>query len=141
MVPRAQADSLYVPQSDLPLSVTNGGTGATTAAGALSNLGGISNAGSISTASLVSGTVYQNTTGQPITILMPVTYNPTSTEAATMTPALGSTSTPGSLPAESEQAGSISGNVHSYCLRVPTGWYYSFTTVNATLGTAQIIQG
>ena len=151
VVPRSQADSLYVPLSDLPLSIADGGTGATTAAAALSNLGGITETqantlypsltGSLSTSSPVSGTVYRNTTGQPITILMPVTYNPTSTEAATMTPALGSTSTPGSLPDESEPAGSVVGKAHSYFLRVPAGWYYSFTTVNATLGTAQIIQG
>lgn len=141
VVPRAQADTLYVPQTDLPLSVANGGTGANAAAGALSNLGGISNAGSLSTASPVSGTIYQNTTAQPVTILMPVTYNPTASAAATMTPALGSTSAPGSLPAESEPATSVAGKARSFCLRVPAGWYYSFTAVNATLGTAQIIQG
>jgi len=97
--------------------------------------------GSLSTASPVSGTVYQNMTGQPITVLMPVTYNPTSTAASTLTPALGSTDTPGDLPAESEPAGLVTGRVRTYSLRVPAGWYYSFTTVNATLGTAQIIQG
>ena len=150
-LPRSQADALYVPLTDLPVSVANGGTGATTAATALSNLGGITETqanalypsltGSLSTDSPVSGTVYQNTTGQPITVLMPVTYNPTSSAAATMTPALGSSSPPGSLPAESEPASLTVGRVRSYCLRVPAGWYYSFTTVNATLGTAQIIQG
>ena len=98
-------------------------------------------AGSLSTSSPVSGTVYQNGTGQPLTIILPVTYSPTTTAAATMTPALGSTSTPGSLPAESEPAGLVTGRVRSYVLRVPAGWYYSFTAVNATLGTAQLIQG
>ena len=97
--------------------------------------------GSLATSSPVSGTIYQNTSGQPQTIIVPVTYNPTSTAPATMTPALGSSSPPGNLPAESEPASLTGGRVRSYCLRVPAGWYYSFTTVNATLGTAQIIQG
>lgn len=87
----------------------------------------------------VSGTVYQNNTNTNIYIYLPVTYNPTTTAAATMTPALGPTSTPVSLPAESEPAGLTAGAVHTYILRVPAGWYYSFTTVNATLGTATVV--
>lgn len=97
--------------------------------------------GSLSTSSLVSGTIYQNTSAQPQTIIVPVTYNPTASAAATMTPALGASSPPGNLPAESEPASLTVGRVRSYSLRVPAGWYYSFTTVNASLGTAQIIQG
>ncbi len=151
VIPISQADARYVPITALPLSISKGGTGATTAAAALTALGGETKAqtdllypsltGSLSTFSPVSGTIYQNTSGQPQTIIMPVTYNPTSTSAATMTPALGPASPPGNLPAESEPASLTVGRIRSYSLRVPAGWYYSFTGVNSTLGTAQIIQG
>ncbi len=150
-IPISQADGRYLLVSDLPLPISEGGTGETTASAALTALGGVTKAqtdllypsmtGSLTTFSPVSGTVYQNTSGQPQTIIVPVTYSPTSTEAATMTPALGSSSPPGNLPSESEPASLAVGRVRSYSLRVPSGWYYSFTTVNATLGTAQIIQG
>lgn len=41
LLPISQADARYVPLSDLPISIPDGGTGATTAPTALSNLGGI----------------------------------------------------------------------------------------------------
>lgn len=85
---------------------------------------------------LVSGTVYQNTGTQPLLIVQPVTYSPTSTAAATCAVALGSTSTPGTVDTESEPAGLTAGTVRAFTLTVPPGWYYSFTTTNATLGTA-----
>lgn len=94
---------------------------------------------SISANPPVSGTVYQNLGPKAIAIYLPVTYSPTSSAAATMTPALGPTSTPTNLPAESEPAGLTAGTVRTYILRVPAGWYYSFTAVNATLGTATVL--
>ena len=86
-----------------------------------------------------SGTVYQNTSGTNIYIYLPVTYSPTSTVAATMTPALGPTSTVVDLPKESEPAGLTTGTIRTYLLRVPNSWYFSFTASNATLGTAVVV--
>ena len=85
---------------------------------------------------LVSGTVYQNTGTLPLLIMQPVTYNPTSTVAATCAVALGSTSTPPTIDTESEPAALVAGTVRNFTLMVPPGWYYSFTTTNAVLGTA-----
>lgn len=90
---------------------------------------------------LVSGTVYQNTGTQPLIIIQPVTYSPTSTAAATLAVAVGSTSTPSTVDTESEPAGLTAGRVRAFTLSVPPGWYYSFTTTNATLGTAVGITG
>lgn len=84
----------------------------------------------------VSGTVYQNTLAYAIRVYLPVTYSPTSTAAATMTPAVGPTATPTALPTESEPAGLTAGTIRTYILLVPAGWYFSFTATNATLGTA-----
>ena len=76
-IPISQADGRYVPLTDLPLSIANGGTGAGTASAALNNLGGETKAqtdllypsliGVLSTFSPVSGTIYQNSSGQPDT--------------------------------------------------------------------------
>ena len=85
----------------------------------------------------LSGTVYQNTTGCILDIYLPVTYNPTSSAAATLVPALGNTSSPSALPTISVPAGATAGAIYTYHLRVPTGLYYSFTVTNATIGTAK----
>ncbi|MDE2467233.1 MAG: hypothetical protein KGL35_00390, partial [Bradyrhizobium sp.] len=85
---------------------------------------------------LVSGTVYQNTGTLPLLIMQPVTFNPTSIAAATCAVALGSTSTPPTIDTESAPAGLLVGSVWGITLAVPPGWYYSFTTTNAVLGTA-----
>lgn len=84
---------------------------------------------------LVSGTVYQNTGTLPLLIIQPVTYNPLTSAAATCAIALGSTSTPPTIDTESEPAALRGGRVRAFSLNVPPGWYYSFTTTNAVLGT------
>ena len=90
---------------------------------------------------LVSGTVYQNTGTLPLLIVQPVTYSPTGTVAATCAVALGATSTPPTIGTESEPAALTPGTVRNFTLVVPPGWYYSFTTTNATLGTASGFTG
>lgn len=89
----------------------------------------------------VNGTVYQNNTSAPVTLYVPVTYNPTGTDAATCTVALGPTSSPTTIDAETRPGASTSGAIRVYQLEVPPGWYYSFTVVNSTIGTARGITG
>ncbi len=86
----------------------------------------------------VSGIIYQNTNPWPITIQVSVTYNPLAGAAATLTPALGPVNPPVALPAESEPAGLVVGRVRTYNLLVPSGYFYSFTAVNAVLGAGGI---
>ncbi len=87
---------------------------------------------------LVSGAVYQNTSHAAIVIYQPVTYNPTSSTAATCAMAVGPTSTPAVITTDSEPASLTVGRIRTSMLRVPPGYYYSFTVTNATLGTANI---
>ena len=90
---------------------------------------------------LVSGMVYQNTGTQPLTIVQPVTYSPTRSAAASCAVALGSSSTPSTIDTERQPAGAVAGSVRAFTLIVPPGWCYSFTTKNATLGTAVAFTG
>jgi hypothetical protein len=87
----------------------------------------------------VSGTTYQNTTGRALDLVLPTTFTPTAGAAATMTPAIGPTSTVSAQAAQSVPAGTaLDSFVLTYPLKVPAGWYYKFTTVNATLGTMTV---
>lgn len=87
---------------------------------------------------LASGTVYQNTTGTPITIYQPA-YASTAGTAGSVAVALGTSSTPSTLYTQY-----VSGATSSTApmtlppLRVPPGWYYSFTISGTTLLDAQI---
>lgn len=90
---------------------------------------------------LVSGTVYQNTGTLPLLIMQPVTFNPSATVAATCAVALGPTSSPPTIDTESAPAGLLVGSVWAISLSVPPGWYYSFTTTDAVLGTASGFTG
>jgi hypothetical protein len=92
----------------------------------------------LSTNPPVSGTIYRNTNNCDIIIHEPVTFNPTGAAAATLVPAVGPLATPLNQATESEPATTIVGIIRNYQLRVPAGWYYSFTVTNATLGTATI---
>ncbi len=86
----------------------------------------------------VSGTVYQNTTPVPITIYQPA-YASTSGTAGSVAVALGSTSTPSTLYTDLVDAGTTSTSPRVLpALRVPPGWYYSFTATGATLADAMI---
>ena len=86
---------------------------------------------------LISGTVYQNTLGTSITLYQPA-YATTSGTAGSVAVALGSSSSPSTLYTDLIDAGATSGSPRTLILRVPPGWYYSFTASGATLATAQI---
>lgn len=87
---------------------------------------------------LASGTIYQNTFLVPITIYQPV-YATTSGTAGTVSVAIGPSSTPATLYVV-QVSGNTSSAEPAVCppLRVPAGWYYSFSTTGATLADAQI---
>jgi hypothetical protein len=86
----------------------------------------------------VSGTVYQNTTGTNIYIYLPVTF--AASVASTFTPAVGPSNPPVNLPSETTPS-NTTGFTRTYVLRVPAGWYYSFTISGSgsSFGTATVI--
>ena len=88
----------------------------------------------------VSGTVYQNTNGYDIRLKIPVTYNPTSTAAATLATGISSTSTVTTSTKVSIPAGltAADGQILTYDMVVPAGWYYELVATNATIGTAEV---
>lgn len=83
---------------------------------------------------LVSGTVYQNTYGSPITIYQPA-YT---TVAGTVAVALGPTSTPPTIYTKQVAATTTAAQPDVDIVRVPPGFYFSFTATSATLATATI---
>ena len=85
----------------------------------------------------VSGAVYQNTSGVVMTIYQPV-YATTSGTAGSVAVALGSSDTPSTLFTDYVPGDTSSTVPKVEQLRVPPGWYYSFTVTNATLSDAQI---
>jgi len=95
---------------------------------------------SISANPPVSGTAYQNTNPYNIRLKIPITYNPSTTEAATLATGISanstiSTSTKVSLPSGLTAA---DGQILTYDMVVPAGWYYELVVANATIGTAEI---
>lgn len=83
----------------------------------------------------VSGSIYSNSNGYDMIVVQPVTFYPSYSHNATVTYAVGSTS-PTSMPPEIEPYYSVTpGPQRNIQLYVPDGWNYSFTAVNATLGT------
>ena len=88
----------------------------------------------------VSGTIVQNIGPFTKRLVVPVTYNPTAGAAATLAIALGPTAAPPTIDTNSIPATAVAGQIVSYTLSVPPGWYYSFTVVNATLGAGNTIQ-
>lgn len=86
---------------------------------------------------LASGTVYQNMSGVAITIYQPA-YATTPGTAGSVAVALGSTDTPSTLYTDLIDAGTTSSVPRTLTLRVPPGWWYSFTVTGATLANAQI---
>lgn len=87
---------------------------------------------------LVSGTVYQNTFGVDIAIYQPA-YATAAGTAGTVAVALGSSSTPSTIYTQWVN-GSTTSSLPEVVppLRVPSGWYYSFTATGATLLNANI---
>ena len=83
----------------------------------------------------VSGTVYQNINQYPIEIDLPA-YATTSGTAGYVTIAKGSTSTPTAIGNQFVNGSTSSTSTEIIKLRVPAGWYYSFTGSGVTFGTA-----
>lgn len=86
---------------------------------------------------LVSGTVYQNTSRVAITIYQSA-YATVSGTAGSVAVALGATSAPTALYTDIVNAGTSASVPRTLVLRVPPGWYYSFTTTGSTLAVANI---
>ena len=83
----------------------------------------------------VSGTVYQNTNPYDIEIDLPV-YATTSGTAGYVTVAKGSTDTPTAIGNQYVSGDTSSTATQIIRVRVPAGWYYSFTGSGVTFGTA-----
>ena len=87
----------------------------------------------------VSGTVYQNSANlYDIRLKIPVTYSPTSTAAATLATGISSTSTVTTSTKVSIPAGVTTGQILTYEMVVPAGWYYELVATNATIGTVEV---
>ena len=98
------------------------------------------NAPTISTNPPVSGTVYQNTNLYDIRLKIPITYNPSTSAAATLATGISSTSTVTTSTKVSLPSGltAADGQILTYDMVVPAGWYYELVATNATIGTAEI---
>ena len=83
----------------------------------------------------VSATVYQNTNPYDIEIDLPV-YATTSGTAGYVTIAKGATSTPTAIGNQFVSGSTSSTSTDIIKLRVPAGWYYSFTGSGVTFATA-----
>jgi len=118
----------------------NIGTGVNPANVRIANIRGVTPFGSISppASPLVSGTIYQNTQPVTVTIYQPA-YATTSGTAGTVAVALGSNSTPSTIFTKQIPGTTSSSAPDMVEVRVPSGWYYSFTASGATLATATII--
>lgn len=86
----------------------------------------------------VSGTVYQNGDATDWTIYQPA-YATASGTAGSVAVAMGPSNTPGTLYTHYIGGGTTSGSPDTIPpLRVPSGWYFSFTTTGTTLLAATI---
>ena len=83
----------------------------------------------------VSATVYQNTNPYPIEIDLPV-YATTAGTAGYVTGAKGATDTPTAIGNQYVSGSTSDTSEQIIRLRVPAGWYYSFTASGVTFGTA-----
>ena len=87
-----------------------------------------------------SGGTYENTLPYAIRLKIPVTYNPTTTEAATLATGISYNGTVTTTIKVSIPAGltSADGQILTYEMIVPAGWYYELVATNATIGTAEV---
>ena len=85
-----------------------------------------------------SGTVYQNTLPYDIRLKIPVTYSPTSTAAATLATGINTTGTVTTSTKVSIPAGVTTGEILTYEMIVPAGFYYEIVVANATIGTVEV---
>ena len=67
-----------------------------------------------------------------------MTYSPTSTAAATLATGISSTSTVTTSTKVSIPAGVTTGQILTYDMVVPAGWYYELVATNATIGTVEV---
>jgi hypothetical protein len=117
----------------------------------ISNLGGAYNGLSvdsykqylsptISTNPPASATVYQNTNPYDIRLKIPITYNPSTTAAATLATGISSSSTVTTSIKTSLPSGltAADGQILTYDMVVPAGWYFELVTTNATIGTVEV---
>ena len=88
----------------------------------------------------VSGTVYQNTNPYDIRLKIPITYNPSTSAAATLATGISSTSTVTTSTKVSLPSGltAADGQILTYDMVVPAGWYYELVVTNATIGTVEV---
>ena len=91
----------------------------------------------IATSPPVSGTVYKNTNPFDIEIDLPV-YATTAGTAGYVTLAKGPSSTPVAIGNQYVNGATSSTSTDIIKLRVPAGWYYSFTASGVTFGTASV---
>ena len=98
---------------------------------------GAANTPTISANPPASGTVYQNTNPYDIEIDLPV-YAATAGTAGYVTIAKGSSSTPTAIGNQYVNGATSSTSTDIIKLRVPAGWYYSFTASGVTFGTASV---
>ena len=103
----------------------------------LRNITGYSLTPTIPTNPPVTATVYQNTNPYDIEIDLPV-YATTSGTAGYVTIAKGSSSIPTTIGNQYVSGATSSTSVDIIKLRVPAGWYYSFTASGVTFGTASV---
>ena len=83
----------------------------------------------------VSGTVYQNLNPFDIEIYLPA-YATTAATAGTVAFAKGPTSSPATIGAERVSGSTSATSQRVVYLRVPAGWYYSFTATGASFASA-----
>ena len=88
----------------------------------------------------VSGTAYQNTNPYDIRLKIPVTYNPSTTAAATLATGISATSTVTTSTKVSIPSGltAADGQILTYDMVVPAGWYFELVATNATIGTVEV---
>lgn len=94
---------------------------------------------SITTNPPVSGTAQQNLLGTPVLFAVPVTFSPTSGAAATCEVDVGTSNNPGAISTDTWPANSPAGIIQTMRFRVPAGYFWRLTTVNATIGTAAAV--
>ena len=93
----------------------------------------------ISTNPPASDTSYSNNMPYDIRLKIPVTYNPTSTEAATL--ATGTVINGGTMATSTKvsiPAGATAGQILTYEMIVPTGYAFKLIATNATIGTVEV---
>ena len=85
-----------------------------------------------------SGINYQNNNSYTIRLKIPVTYSPTSTAAATLATGISVDSTVTTSTKVSIPAGATTGEILTYEMDVPAGWFFELVVTNATIGTVEV---